>query len=120
MGSKIAKRHSRGEGFRFPSPLENPLSLKPTKQRGAAANVIQLRETCHSEAVTDVTAVGIRIQNVRENGLPRQSADWLAMTKPLTEWHWLCCGPHFRRGDAKIPPLPGRDLCFVIQITPAG
>ena len=47
-------------------------------------NVIQLRETCHSEAVTDVTAVGIRIQNVRENGLPRQSADWLAMTKPLT------------------------------------
>ena len=50
-------------------------------------NVIQLRETCHSEAVTDVTAVGIRIQNVRENGLPRQSADWLAMTKPLTEWH---------------------------------
>ena len=44
------------------------------------ANVIQLRETCHSEAVTDVTAVGIRIQNVRENGLPRQSADWLAMT----------------------------------------
>ena len=52
-------------------------------------NVIQLRETCHSEAVTDVTAVGIRIQNVRENGLPRQSADWLAMTKPLTEWHWL-------------------------------
>ena len=48
------------------------------------ANVIQLRETCHSEAVTDVTAVGIRIQNVRENGLPRQSADWLAMTKPLT------------------------------------
>ena len=56
------------------------------------ANVIQLRETCHSEAVTDVTAVGIRIQNVRENGLPRQSADWLAMTKPLTEWHWGC-GP---------------------------
>ena len=54
----------------------------------AAGNVIQLRETCHSEAVTDVTAVGIRIQNVRENGLPRQSADWLAMTKPLTEWHW--------------------------------
>ena len=53
------------------------------------ANVIQLRETCHSEAVTDVTAVGIRIQNVGENGLPRQSADWLAMTKPLTEWH--CC-----------------------------
>ena len=52
------------------------------------SNVIQLRETCHSEAVTDVTAVGIRIQNVRENGLPRQSADWLAMTKPLTEWHW--------------------------------
>ena len=51
-------------------------------------NVIQLRETCHSEAVTDVTAVGIRIQNVRENGLPRQSVDWLAMTKPLTEWHW--------------------------------
>ena len=50
----------------------------------AAGNVIQLRETCHSEAVTDVTAVGIRIQNVRENGLPRQSADWLAMTKPLT------------------------------------
>ena len=48
------------------------------------SNVIQLRETCHSEAVTDVTAVGIRIQNVRENGLPRQSADWLAMTKPLT------------------------------------
>ena len=25
------------------------------------SNVIQLRETCHSEAVTDVTAVGIRI-----------------------------------------------------------
>ena len=50
----------------------------------AAGNVIQLRETCHSEAVTDVTAVGIRIQNVRENGLPRQSADWLTMTKPLT------------------------------------
>ena len=48
------------------------------------ANVIQLREICHSEAVTDVTAVGIRIQNVGENGLPRQSADWLAMTKPLT------------------------------------
>ena len=51
------------------------------------SNAIKLRETCHSEAVTDVTAVGIRIQNVRENGLPRQSADWLAMTKPLTEWH---------------------------------
>ena len=47
-------------------------------------NVIQLRETCHSEAVTNVTAVGIRIQNVGENGLPRQSADWLAMKKPLT------------------------------------
>ena len=54
------------------------------QQDKAEGNVIQLRETCHSEAVTDVTAVGIRIQNVRENGLPRQSADWLAMTKPLT------------------------------------
>ena len=60
------------------------LQRKPS----VSGNAIQLRETCHSEAVTDVTAVGIRIQNVRENGLPRQSADWLAMTKPLTEWHW--------------------------------
>ena len=32
--AKEAKRRSRGEGFRFPSPLEKPLSLKPTKQRG--------------------------------------------------------------------------------------
>ena len=64
--------------------------LKTIEKRSLLqGNVIQLRETCHSEAVTDVTAVGIRIQNVRENGLPRQSADWLAMTKPLTEWH--CC-----------------------------
>ena len=39
-----------------------------------------IRKNRHSEAVTDVTAVGIRIQNIRENGLPRQSADWLAMT----------------------------------------
>ena len=57
---------------------------KEKKKPRGHRNVIQLRETCHSEAVTDVTAVGIRIQNVRENGLPRQSADWLAMTKPLT------------------------------------
>ena len=57
------------------------IGLEQGKHQG---NVIRLRETCHSEAVTDVTAVGIRIQNVRENGLPRQSADWLAMTKPLT------------------------------------
>ena len=47
--------------------------------------------------MTDVTAVGIRIQNVRENGLPRQSADWLAMTKPLTEWHWS-----FQTGDLRL------------------
>ena len=44
-------------------------------------NVIQLRETCHSEAVTDVTAVGIRIPSIWKNGLPRQFANWLAMTK---------------------------------------
>ena len=68
-------------------------------------NIIQLRETCHSEAVTDVTAVGIRIQNVRENGLPRQSADWLAMTKPLTEWHcYLSPGP-YGPGDFLPPEL---------------
>ena len=46
---------------------------------------------CHSESVTDVTGVGIRnllAGNLRKsagimhfgNGLPRQSADWLAMT----------------------------------------
>ena len=46
---------------------------------------------CHSEPVTDVTGVGIRdllAGNLRNsagimrfgNGLPRQSADWLAMT----------------------------------------
>ena len=46
---------------------------------------------CHSEPVTDVTGVGIRnllAGNLRKsagimrfgNGLPRQSADWLAMT----------------------------------------
>ena len=46
---------------------------------------------CHSEPVTDVTGVGIRnllAENLRKsagivhfgNGLPRQSADWLAMT----------------------------------------
>ena len=57
---------------------------------------------CHSEPVTDVTGVGIRnllAGNLRKsagimrfgNGLPRQPADWLAMTgffdrpKPL-EW----------------------------------
>ena len=45
---------------------------------------------CHSEPVTDVTGVGIRnllAENLRKsagimrfgNGLPRQSADWLAM-----------------------------------------
>ena len=63
--------------------IHTPQEKEKKKPRGHR-NVIQLRETCHSEAVTDVTAVGIRIQNVRENGLPRQSADWLAMTKPLT------------------------------------
>ena len=47
--------------------------------------------SCHSEPVTDVTGVGIRnllAWNLRKsagimhfgNGLPRQSADWLAMT----------------------------------------
>ena len=46
---------------------------------------------CHSEPVTDVTGVGIRnllAGNLRKSagimrfgsGLPRQSADWLAMT----------------------------------------
>mgnify|MGYP004514891563 CR=1 FL=1 len=61
-----------------------PPVLQKQNGRSFSTNVIQLRETCHSEAVTDVTAVGIRIQNVRENGLPHQSADWFAMTKPLT------------------------------------
>ena len=82
--------------------MEAKKQEKEKKKPRGHRNVIQLRETCHSEAVTDVTAVGIRIQNVRENGLPRQSADWLAMTKPLTEWHWsflypcvfLCSIPH--------------------------
>ena len=40
--AKEAKRRSRGEGFRFPSPLEKPLSLKPTKQRGAAAPLLDV------------------------------------------------------------------------------
>ena len=39
---KAGKCRSRGEGFRFPSPLENPLSLKPTKQRGAAAPLLDV------------------------------------------------------------------------------
>ena len=34
---KVTKeRHSRGEGFRFPSPLKNPLTLKRPKGRAAA------------------------------------------------------------------------------------
>ena len=32
--AKEAKRRSRGEGFRFPSPLKNPLTLKRPKGRG--------------------------------------------------------------------------------------
>ena len=80
------------------------------------ANVIQLRETCHSEAVTDVTAVGIRIQNVRENGLPRQSADWLAMTGR---------GVKYLLYSPRIPPelykgmhlreIMGRGQCFLFR-----
>ena len=34
---KVSKeRHLRGEGFRFPSPLKNPLTLKRPKGRGCA------------------------------------------------------------------------------------
>ena len=48
---------------------------------------------CHSEAVTDVTAVGIRNPRGsglprRKDGLPRQSADWLAMTQRRRAY-WL-------------------------------
>ena len=65
--------HHRGGRFRPPRSV----SINP--------------RPCHSEPVTDVTGVGIRnllAGNLRKsvgimrfgNGLPRQSADWLAMT----------------------------------------
>ena len=44
------------------------------------ANVIKLSENCHSEERSNV---GIR-QNPLKNGLPRQFANWLAMTEALT------------------------------------
>ena len=58
---------------------------------GAGISVSINPRPCHSEPVTDVTGVGIRnllAGNLRKsagimrfrNGLPRQSADWLAMT----------------------------------------
>ena len=59
--------------------------------KGAGISVLIKPRPCHSEPVTDVTGVGIRnllAGNLRKsagimrfrNGLPRQSADWLAMT----------------------------------------
>ena len=36
---------------------------------------------CHSETVTDVTVVGIRMPPFGENGLPHQRVRWFAMTE---------------------------------------
>ena len=56
--------------FGPPSPLwvegftGRPVGIRgkaPHTKNGREGNAIKLRKTCHSEAVTDVTAVGIRI-----------------------------------------------------------
>ena len=48
-------------------------------QRQSASRLF--KTICHSEAVTDVTASGIRILRAGENGLSRQFANWLTMTQ---------------------------------------
>ena len=82
---------------------------------------------CHSEPVTDVTGVGIRnllAGNLRKsagimrfrNGLPRQSADWLAMTGFFDSLRKTAQRPVFlyfsrsaqqnRRGSNSLPGIP--------------
>ena len=70
------------------------LTVKKRAEAGlcpASAQRVDKPHPCHSEPVTDVTGVGIRnllAGNLRKsagimrfgNGLPRQSAHWLAMT----------------------------------------
>ena len=82
------KRHLRGEGFRFPSPLKNLLSLKRPKREGCGPPSLETP----SGGVGDyqiaplprsgkgrwrpLAAGGIK----KGDGFPRQSADWLGMT----------------------------------------
>ena len=80
----------------FPKPFPYALSLhnsQPviscnfTVDVGSLHNSITNYPPCHREPVTDVTGVAIRIlktlvfQHFLENGLPRQCAHGLAMTK---------------------------------------
>ena len=76
-------------GWRRPGKIGSANTKPRDESRGVCVSINP--RPCHSEPVTDVTGVGIRILlagNLRKsagimrfrNGLPRQSADWLAMT----------------------------------------
>ena len=76
-------------GWRRPGKIGSANTKPRDESRGVCVSINP--RPCHSEPVTDVTGVGIRdllAGNLRNsagimrfgNGLPRQSADWLAMT----------------------------------------
>ena len=76
-------------GWRRPGKIGSANTKPRDESRGVCVSITP--RPCHSEPVTDVTGVGIRnllAGNLRKsagimrfgNGLPRQSADWLAMT----------------------------------------
>ena len=76
-------------GWRRPGKIGSANTKPRDGSRGVCVSINP--RPCHSEPVTDVTGVGIRnllAGNLRKsagimrfgNGLPRQSADWLAMT----------------------------------------
>ena len=76
-------------GWRRPGKIGSANTKPRDESRGGCVSINP--RSCHSEPVTDVTGVGIRnllAGNLRKsagimrfgNGLPRQSADWLAMT----------------------------------------
>ena len=76
-------------GWRRPGKIGSANTKPRDESRGVCVSINP--RPCHSEPVTDVTGVGIRnllAGNLRKsagimrfgNGLPRQSADWLAMT----------------------------------------
>ena len=88
---------------RTPSPTNDRLFRQTGGRafRHARLSVSINPRPCHSEPVTDVTGVGIRnllAGNLRKsagimrfgNGLPRQSADWLAMTGFFDRLWWAC------------------------------
>ncbi len=101
------------------APTDTPRckNASPGEAGGCVSVSINPRP-CHSEPVTDVTGVGIRnllAGNLRKsaglmrlgNGLPRQSADWLAMTGYFDR----LTHPPAKPGDASVIISPDTALC---------